>query len=398
MADAVLPLAHARPRLRRGRLRRRGPAVRGPRGVRPAARRRPCAGAARHRRRRPEPHLERARVVPGGAGRPGVAGAGPLPVPRRRRGRPAERLEQRLRRSGLDARVADRPVVPAPVRQQPARPRLDEPGGAPGAAAGAALLAGPGRRRLPDRRRARPLQEPDAGRPPGGQAEQRRRRARVGPRRGARGVRGVAAAARLLRRRPDDGRRGLPVRRAADRPLRRRLPAAPGLQLHRDGHAVGCGSAAADARDGAGALLTRHVGAVEPRPHAARHALRRRLARSAPWAGRHRAAARPARLAVPLPGGGARPGRGGRAARAPAGPDLPAHRGRAARPGRLPHADAVGGGRGRLRLHDRRAVAAVRRGQRGPRGRRAARGPRLGAGGLPAAARREKGCAAGGPG
>jgi alpha-glucosidase len=32
----------------------------------------------------PEPHVERARVVPGGAGRPVVAGAGPLPVPRRR--------------------------------------------------------------------------------------------------------------------------------------------------------------------------------------------------------------------------------------------------------------------------------------------------------------------------
>ncbi len=55
-------------------------------------------------------------------------------------------------------RVRRRPVVPAPLRQLPARPRLAQPGGRRHVRGRAAVLAGPGRRRLPGRRRPRPLQ------------------------------------------------------------------------------------------------------------------------------------------------------------------------------------------------------------------------------------------------
>ena len=57
-------------------------------------------------------------------GRPGA-----LPVPARPRRRAAQRLAERLRRSGLDP-GRRRLLVPAPVRPRPARPGLDEPGGA----------------------------------------------------------------------------------------------------------------------------------------------------------------------------------------------------------------------------------------------------------------------------
>ena len=138
VAVALLHLAAGRRRLRRRGLPRRRPAVRHPGRRRPRCSRRPTAGAAGHRRPGPEPHLRRARLVPGRAGRrAGQPGAGPLPLPRRSRGpargRAAEQLGERVRRPGLDpghrARRHPRPVVPAPVRRQAARPRLDQPRG-----------------------------------------------------------------------------------------------------------------------------------------------------------------------------------------------------------------------------------------------------------------------------
>ena len=91
----------------------------------------PRPRAPRHRRPRPEPHLQRAPVVPGRAGRrPRVSPSGRATSsataagPARRRA--AQRLGERLRRAGLDpgdrAR-RPRPVVPAPVRPRAARPR-----------------------------------------------------------------------------------------------------------------------------------------------------------------------------------------------------------------------------------------------------------------------------------
>ncbi len=85
----------------------------------------------------------------------------------------------------------------------------------------------------------------------------------------------------------------------------------------------------------------RHLGAQQPRRGAAPHPLRRRRAVGL---ARARAATLTmlgaARLVVPLPGRGARPGAGRRARRLPAGPVLVPHR--RGRPRRLPGAGPVG--------------------------------------------------------
>ncbi len=120
-------------------------------------------------RHRAQPHLERARVVQGRAGRrAGQSRARALPVPHRqgpgRRGA-AQQLGLRLRRPGLGAGRGNRPVVPPPLRPHPARPQLAQPRG-PGDVRGrAALLARPGRRRIPRRRRALAVQGGGAARP-----------------------------------------------------------------------------------------------------------------------------------------------------------------------------------------------------------------------------------------
>ena len=78
VADAVLPVPAGRRRLRRRRLPRRRAGVRHARRLRRPPRRRPRAGAAGDRRHRPQPHVERARLVPRGAGvATGQPGAGP---------------------------------------------------------------------------------------------------------------------------------------------------------------------------------------------------------------------------------------------------------------------------------------------------------------------------------
>ena len=108
---AVLPLAAARPRLRRRRLPRRRPAVRHARRLRRDAGDGPRPRHQGDRRRRAQPHLDRAPVVPGRAGRgTGRPGARALRVPRRhrpRRRQAAEQLGLDLRRPGVDPRSTD---------------------------------------------------------------------------------------------------------------------------------------------------------------------------------------------------------------------------------------------------------------------------------------------------
>ena len=67
----------------------------------------------------------------------------------------AQQLDERVPagRQGVDLRRGDRPVVPALVPAPAARPQLVEPRGPRGHGRRHALLAGPGRRRLPGRRR-----------------------------------------------------------------------------------------------------------------------------------------------------------------------------------------------------------------------------------------------------
>ena len=134
LADALLPVAAGRRRLRRRRLPRRRSAVRHARRLRRAAGRRPRprpAGDRRHRARTtpPSEHAWFRAALAGGARQPA---SGPLPVPRRSGPggrRAAQRLAERLRRPGVDpghrGRRSARPVVPPPVRPRAARPRLD---------------------------------------------------------------------------------------------------------------------------------------------------------------------------------------------------------------------------------------------------------------------------------
>ena len=117
-------------------------------------------------------------VVRRGAGRgPGLAGAASATssaTARAGRRGAAQRLDQRLRRPGLDPRPGGRrpagAVVPAPVRPRAARPRLGRTGGARGVRRRPAVLARPRRRRAPGRR--------GPGHGQGARAARRRARAR----------------------------------------------------------------------------------------------------------------------------------------------------------------------------------------------------------------------------
>ena len=237
MALALLHLAAARRRLRRRRLPRRRPALRFPGG-----RRRPDRAHARARppgagRHRAEPLLERAPVVPGGPRRrTGEPGPGSLHLPRRqgRAGRAAtEQLGEHVRRAGVDAGHGARrnggAVVSPPLRRDPARLRLDQPRGRRRDGVGAALLARPRRRRLPDRRRPWPGQGRGtarrSGRPRRGAAH--RRAADVGPAGRPRHLPSLAKGHRLLLgrgrgRRPHPGRRGVGASRRVARQVRPR--------------------------------------------------------------------------------------------------------------------------------------------------------------------------------
>ena len=124
----------------------------------------------RDRRPRAQPLLQRPPVVPGRPRRrPGQRGARPLHLPRR----PAARTASCPRTTGSPSSAATpgpastdpdgtaRPVVPAPLRQHPARLRLGQRVGARAVPRHPALLARPRRRRLP--RRCRPRHDQGRG-------------------------------------------------------------------------------------------------------------------------------------------------------------------------------------------------------------------------------------------
>ena len=255
---ALLHLAAARPRVRRRRLHRRRPAVRHARRRRRADRPGPRARPAGHRRPGAQPHLRRARVVPGGAGRrSGQPGAGALHVPRGLRPRrvaPAQQLGVRLRRPGLDPRDSrdSAPVVPPPLRLHPARPRLAQPRGRRHVRGRAPLLARQGRGRLPRRRRPRPLQGGVAARP-GRRARRATRppvpgqhrpldglpraqgRADVGPARGARRLPPLAATSSTA-----SATTGWPSPRRGPRPPSRWPPSSAPTSSTRRSTSPGC--------------------------------------------------------------------------------------------------------------------------------------------------------------
>ena len=116
LAEPVLPVGAGRRGLRRRRLPRRGTRAGHPRRLRRDGRRRARGRHQGDRRHRAEPHLGPAPVVRRGAGvRAGLDRPRPLHLPRRARGRrrtATERLDQPLRRPGLDP-AAGWAVVPA---------------------------------------------------------------------------------------------------------------------------------------------------------------------------------------------------------------------------------------------------------------------------------------------
>ena len=99
-----------------------------------------------------------------GRGTPGLLRLG---GPQTRR-EPAEQLGQHLRRAGLGARRAQRPVLPAQLRGRATGPQLVERRRPPGVRRHRALLVGPRRRRLPDRRVQHDDQGQGAARQPPG--------------------------------------------------------------------------------------------------------------------------------------------------------------------------------------------------------------------------------------
>ena len=222
LALAVLPLAHGRLRLRRQRLLRRRPALRRPRRLRPPARRRATPAASGAHRLGAQPHLRPAPVVRRPRGR---AATDPKrdwyiwrdPAPRRR---PAQQLAAGVHAT-TPAWTSTRPPASATSTCScPSSPTSTGPTPRWSTAMHdvAALLARPGRRRLPHRRDPRHRQGPGAARRP---AEVRR--ASPTPRSTTRPethelLRGIRAAARRLPRRPHDGRRGLPARHRAGSP------------------------------------------------------------------------------------------------------------------------------------------------------------------------------------
>ena len=373
LAHAVLPVAPGRRRLRRGRLPRRRPALRHPRRLRRAGRRRPRARPAGDRRPRPNHTSERAPVVPGRArrrrraARSGPAtcsatGAGPAAT------QPPNDWQSVFGGAGVDAGRRGRrhagPVVPAPVRARAARPRLDQPRGArpsssrscasgstaaSTASASTSPTAWPRTRTCPTSTAASTPAGPARARPPA-----------LGPGRGPRRLPAVAAGHRRATTAtgPSWPRRGCTTRAAG--PLRAARRAAHRVQLQLPARAVGRRRRCArdDRREHRARSAARrragHLGAVEPRRRPPRHPLRRRR-RSA--LRRARAAAL---LMLALPGGAyvyqgeelGLPRSPTCPTRCSPGPDVPAHR-------RAPSAAATAAGcRCRGRATRRRSASA----------------------------------------
>ena len=153
LAVAVLPLPDGRLRLRRLRSLRCRPALRHARRLRRAGAGSTPPRAPADPRLRPEPHLDRAPVVP--------RAPGALPLARRDAGRAADELGQQLRRIRLGVGRAARRLVLPRLPARAAGPGLAQPGRARGHARRPPVLGRARRRRLPDRRAA----PDDQGRP-----------------------------------------------------------------------------------------------------------------------------------------------------------------------------------------------------------------------------------------
>ncbi len=184
LAVADLPVARARPRLRRQRPRAGRPAVRDRGGLRPAGRRCPRAGDPGHPRPGDEPHQRRAplvRVVARRADRP-VRRLVSVGRPGRCRGRrhaaAAEQLGVVLRRAGLAVGAESRAVLLPHVPGRAARARLADAGGRGRPVRDGPRLAGARRRRLPARCLQRVPQGPRAALEPGPARDRRPGRAR----------------------------------------------------------------------------------------------------------------------------------------------------------------------------------------------------------------------------
>ena len=158
LAAAVLPEPAARRRLRHRRLLQHPSRLRDDRRLQVLHRPGAPARAARDRRPRHEPHVERPPVVPGEPHRSGRArtATGTCGATTTALERGAHHLP-RHRAVELDVGPGARPVLLAPLLLAPARPELRQPRGAGADAERAALLARPRPRRLPARRRAVPL-------------------------------------------------------------------------------------------------------------------------------------------------------------------------------------------------------------------------------------------------
>ena len=384
---ALLPVADEGLRLRRRGLLRRRSALRNPRRLRPAPRRRARARAEGHRRLGAEPLERSTPLVPGLAPEPG--GSTPRLVRLARPGagrRAAQQLARDLRRRGVDARSRDGAVLPPLLPARAAGPQLAEPGAPARDARHPPVLARPRRGRVPDRRRPPDPEGPGApGQPaePGGdgrlpQEDGRLRPPAPPPRRRpprrARGLPGAPAA----RGRPRPGacpgrdRRDPPLRPDGARRLLRRgaRRAPPPVQLHapRDALDRGCG-AGGGGRDGGGAARRR---VAELGPRESRRVARRDAARRAAGAGGDGPPPHPPRDADDLPGRRARPrGRPGAAGARPGSfrTARPGARARA-RPGARAHAVGRIGERG-VRGAGRDALAPAPRGRGAEERRRA---------------------------
>ena len=313
--------------------------------------------------------------------RTGQPRAGPLHLPgrpRRERRAAAEQLAVGLRRPRLEpghrGRRLPRPVVPPPLRHHPARLRLAQPRRSRGVPLDHLVLGRPRGRRLPGRRRTRPRQGagaaglggPDHARPvtsrradPGPPRRSRRRRP-MWDQDGVHEIYRVLARAPRLLRRPGPH----PLRRGLGRARRTALARYvrpdemhqafnfPFLQAHWDADRLPeVVEESYAANDAVGAPTTwvlsnhdvvRHASRLGLRPDppaAARHPARRTPSPTVVLGLRRARAATtlmlaPARRRLPLPGRGARPARGDRAARrGPPGP----------RPSTAPAARSTGG-------------------------------------------------------
>ena len=141
----------------------------------------------------------------------------------------AQQLALDLRRAGVGARRADRPVLPAQLPGGAAGSGLVERGRAPRVRGDPPVLVRPRDRRVPHRRGERPHQGPRAARQP--RCDGRRSRGRPPPRttpgpqheppRGARDLPRLARDRRRVRSSSGPGRRDLDLRPPGGRPLLR---------------------------------------------------------------------------------------------------------------------------------------------------------------------------------